>query len=84
MSARKRKRKQNINNNKIAPKKVSKRALSPKMLEKVQCTHLEFLEEWSETLPKVAEVPIMKAMTYFLVQMLNQRYINTETQEGQK
>jgi hypothetical protein len=43
--------------------------------EKVQATHLHFLEEWGSTMPKVAGASPVQALSYELVQIFNQIYL---------
>ena len=45
--------------------------LNVKMLEEIQKNNLHFLEEWSDSLPRVAGVDIVRCLAYDLIQILN-------------
>ena len=50
----------------------AQKRLSRKQLEVEQARNLKFLEMWSETFfPSVQDVPLVKALTYELIQVLN-------------
>ncbi len=47
-------------------------------LEIAQEKHLRFLENWSQNMPRVCGVDVIKAMSYELIQIVNQRLLEPE------
>ena len=55
--------------------------LSQDKLQEVQTVHLQFLEDWAAHLPTIDKIPVAKALTYELVQVLNNAYLRDALEE---
>ena len=50
-------------------------AFDHQALQKAQATNLRWCEEWGATLPAVAGIPVGRALTFDLIQLLNRSEI---------
>ena len=47
-----------------------------------QENHLQWIEKWSVTLPRLYNVPVVQSLTYDLIQVLNDLHLRDVLEEG--
>jgi len=78
------KRRRNELNNKPGTKVVMVDLLSPEMIETTQEIHLGYLEKLGASMPKIFGVPLVQALSYDIIQGLNNAHLVGLSEESKQ
>lgn len=56
--------------------------IDKQVFQDVQKTHIDFLEKWLEKLPKICGISVSRCLTYEMIQILNNYYIESEVTDA--